>query len=87
MVLRTSCEFQQRCMQTACHVSWDVARELLQHDGNANFCKLRKLRKFKRTFLGLAMPAENLSIDLTISFPKFPEFWYGSPAQDTQVLN
>jgi len=55
---------------------------------NANFAKkLRKLRKFKRTFLRLAMPAENLSIDLAITFSNFPEFWYGSPAQDTQVLN
>jgi len=36
---------------------------------NANFVKkLRKLRKLKRTFLGLAMPAENLSIDLTVTF-------------------
>jgi len=35
----------------------------------------------------LAMPAENLSIDLTVTFSKSPEFWYGSPAQDTQVLN
>jgi hypothetical protein len=60
----------------------------LQHDWNANFAKkLRKLRKFKRTFLRLAMPAENLSIDLAITFSNFPEFWYGSPAQDTQVLN
>ena len=33
------------------------------------------------------MPAENLSIDLAITFSYFPELWYGSPAQDTQVLN
>jgi len=59
----------------------------LHDDWNANFVKkLRKLRKLKRTFLGLAMPAENLSMDLTVTFSKFSEFWYGSPAQDTQVL-
>jgi len=49
--------------------------------------KLRKLRKLKRTFLGLAMPAENLSINLTVTFSKSPQFWYGSSAQDKQVLN
>jgi len=59
----------------------------MQHDWNANFAKkLRKLRKLK-TIFRLAMPAENLSIDLTITFSKSPEFWYGSPAQDKQVLN
>jgi len=60
----------------------------LQHDWNANFKKnLRKLRKFKKIYFRLAMPAENLSIDLTVTFSTLPEFWYGSPAQDTQVLN
>jgi len=55
---------------------------------NANFAKkLRKLRKLKKIYFRLAMPAENLSIDLTVTFSKFPEFWYGSPAHDTQVLN
>jgi len=42
------CEFQQRCTHAACPVSLNEARELLQHDWNANFAKkLRKLRKLK----------------------------------------
>jgi len=47
----------------------------------ANYANLKKI------YFRLAMPAENLSIDLTVTFSKSPEFWYGSPAQDTQVLN
>ena len=31
-----SCEFQQRCIQPACHVSCNVSREFLHDDGNAN---------------------------------------------------
>jgi hypothetical protein len=53
----------------------------------ANFRQFRKFRKFQRTFLRVAMPSENLSIDLTVTSSKSPEFWYGSPAQDKQVLN
>jgi len=51
------------------------------------FLQITQITQIKKTFLRLAMPAENLSIDLTITFLKFPECWYGSPAQDTQVLN
>jgi len=54
---------------------------------NANFRQFSKFRKFQRTFLRVAMPSENLSIDLTVTSSKSPEFWYGSPAQDKQVLN
>jgi len=54
---------------------------------NANFKKNYANYANLKNFFRLAMPAENLSIDLTVTFSKSPEFWYGSPAQDTQVLN
>jgi len=51
------------------------------------FLQITQITQIKRTFLGLAMPAENLSIDLTVTLSKSPQFWYGSSAQDKQALN